>query len=319
MTNMYPLAKKIALLFGILSLGYGCKMDEKSNTKELQKTHIETTTPSNTLGMNYTKSNSTFSETYSTLKSIIEANPNIGIMAEVDHARNASNASLALPPTKIMLFGNPNLGTPLMQRNQLAAIDLPQKILVHENQGEVRLSFNSVQYLSKRHGLEGVGTLSKIENALTKLSTTAGNGSTLVAEAADIGLGEGLVTKTSSRSFEDTYNALENAISNNPKLRIIAQVNHQANAAKVGQELPPTRLIIFGNPNLGTPLMQNAQTTALDLPQKMLVWENKEGVVHVSYNAPSFLVARHGITQNETILQTISGALDKLSGVAIGN
>ncbi len=319
MMAMYTSVKKTIVLLGIFSLGYACKTDKKSEPKELQETHIETATLSNTLGMNYTKSNSTFSETYHTLKNIIEANPNIGIMAEVDHAGNASNAYLALAPTKIMLFGNPNLGTPLMQRNPLAAIDLPQKILVYENEGEVRLSFNSVQYLSKRHGLEGVETLAKIENALTKISTTAGNGSTLIEGASDIGLGEGLVSKVSSRSFEDTYTALENAINNNPKLRIIAQVDHQANAAKVGQELLPTRLIIFGNPNLGTPLMQNARTTALDLPQKMLVWQDKEGVVRVSYNAPSFLVAKHGITQNETIVQTISGALDKLSEVAIGN
>jgi len=86
-----------------------------------------------------------------------------------------------------------------------------------------------------------------------------------------------------------------------------------------GMDLNPTRLIIFGNPNLGTPLMQNSQTTALDLPQKMLVWQDDADVVHVSYNDPAYLVKRHGITDNENILSTITMALDNLSNVAIMN
>jgi uncharacterized protein (DUF302 family) len=64
--------------------------------------------------------------------------------------------------------------------------------------------------------------------------------------------------------------------------------------------------------------MQNAQTTALDLPQKMLLWTDSDGVAHVSYNDPAFLAKRHGITGNEEVLKTITEALDKLSSVAVG-
>ncbi|KZS39124.1 hypothetical protein AWE51_11240 [Aquimarina aggregata] len=67
--------------------------------------------------------------------------------------------------------------------------------------------------------------------------------------------GQGIVTKTSSKSFEETYNTLVEVITNNPNLKIIAELNHQANAASVGLELNPTRIIMFGNPKLGTPLM----------------------------------------------------------------
>ncbi|WP_103072470.1 DUF302 domain-containing protein [Aquimarina sediminis] len=134
----------------------------------------------------------------------------------------------------------------------------------------------------------------------------------------EIGKAQGVITKTSSQNFEDTYAALVEIITNNPNLKIIAQLDHQANAKNVGEELNPSRVIMFGNPRLGTPLMQNSQITGLDLPQKILVWQDDIGNVSVSYNAPEFLKIRHGITNNEDVLATISKALDNISKVATG-
>lgn len=74
---------------------------------------------------------------------------------------------------------------------------------------------------------------------------------------------------------------------------------------------------MFGNPNLGTPLMQNTQTIGLDLPQKILVFQTEDGAVKVSYNDPLYLKERHGITENAAILEKIIGALNKLTDVAI--
>jgi len=122
----------------------------------------------------------------------------------------------------------------------------------------------------------------------------------------------GLVTAESGVSFEETYDRLRAAIEANENLRILATVDHGANAAGVGEELPPTRLILFGNPELGTPLMRNAGTTAIDLPQKLLVWEDQEGRVLVTYNDPLYLQDRHGIQGRDEILMTISGALSNL-------
>ena len=130
-------------------------------------------------------------------------------------------------------------------------------------------------------------------------------------------LQKGIITKTSNNSVEQTYQQLRNALSNNPNLKIIAELDHQANAAKADLQLSPTKIIMFGNPKLGTPLMQNAQTTGLDLPQKMLVYQTEDGTVKVSYNDPLYLKERHGIEGRDEILQKISGALDKLSNVAI--
>ncbi len=131
----------------------------------------------------------------------------------------------------------------------------------------------------------------------------------------EISKSQGVITKVSSQNFEDTYSTLVEIITNNPNLKIVAQLDHQANATSVGLELNPTRVIMFGNPKLGTPLMQNSQIIGLDLPQKVLVWQDAEGVVNVSYNDPEFIKLRHNVDGNENILQTVTKALDNISKV----
>ncbi|MGB7395190.1 MAG: DUF302 domain-containing protein, partial [Pricia sp.] len=287
-------------VFLFASLLLSCGDDNTVSTDEpddTDTTEESTSNPPNVLGMDYTQSQVSVEDTYTALRGTLEANPNISIVAEVDHMGNAASVDLELRPTRVIFFGNPNLGTPLMQKNQLAGLDLPQKILVYENEeGEVYAGFNNTTYLSTRHGLEGVETLPMIQGALTNLSTGASQDSIVAAENSTAELEEGIITKTVNGSCDEAYSRLRTAIEGNPNLRIIAELDHQANAASVDLELRPTRIIIFGNPNLGTPLMQNAQTTALDLPQKMLVWTDADGVGHVAYNDPAFLAERHGIT-----------------------
>lgn len=126
----------------------------------------------------------------------------------------------------------------------------------------------------------------------------------------------GIITKASKQNFEATYQKLKSIIDNNPNLNIMLELDHQANAAKNDLDLKPTRIIVFGNPKLGTPLMQNAQTIGLDLPQKILVYENASGEVKVSYNDPLYLKDRHGLSEHEEVLAKIVAALDKITTAA---
>ena len=117
----------------------------------------------------------------------------------------------------------------------------------------------------------------------------------------------------SSSDVETTYRQLVSAVEAVAPLRIIAEVDHAANAERVGLELRPTKLLIFGNPNLGTPLMQAQQTVGIDLPQKMLVWEGANQQVYVAYNDPYYLAERHGISADQEQLATIASALQGLT------
>lgn len=126
---------------------------------------------------------------------------------------------------------------------------------------------------------------------------------------------KGLIQIKSSNDFETTYSKLKNVLENNPAIRIVAELNHQANAARVDLTLGKVRIIMFGNPRLGTPLMQTDIGIAIDLPQKFLVFE-KEEEVFIAFNDPMYLKERHGIEGKDEVFEKINGALNKLAGVA---
>ena len=254
-------------------------------------------------------------ESIGALEAALNTNEAISIVAQIDHQANAAANGLELRPTSVTLFGNPNLGTPLMQINQLAGIDLPQKILAWEDEtGQTNIAYNSADYLSGRHGVEAAeAQLTTIAGALANFSSIAAGQEFVPAEVTAPALGEGIVVVESANDMDTTANILRDAIVSAAPLTLVAEVDHSANAANVGLELGPTLLFIFGNPNLGTPLMQTEQSIGIDLPQKMLVFEDSDGTVSVAYNDPAFLAARHGITGQDDILATITTALGNLS------
>ncbi len=100
-------------------------------------------------------------------------------------------------------------------------------------------------------------------------------------------------------------------------LRLFARINHQENAGKVDLKLRPTQVIIFGNPKVGTPLMQCAQTMAIDLPQKVLVYEDTAGKVWLAYNNPEYLKERHSMEGCNEVIGKVSGVLNNLSKAAV--
>lgn len=103
---------------------------------------------------------------------------------------------------------------------------------------------------------------------------------------------EGVVTKACSRSVGAAVERLERLI-DEKGLVLFAVIDHSGEAIRAGQEMPQTKLVLFGSPVAGTPVMIAAPLAALDLPLKLLVWEDSEGAVWVSYNSPDYLAARH--------------------------
>jgi uncharacterized protein (DUF302 family) len=109
--------------------------------------------------------------------------------------------------------------------------------------------------------------------------------------------GNGIVSKASKHSVDETLSKLQ-AILKAKEVAVFALIDHSGEANKVGMEMHPTKLVIFGNPKGGTPLMLAAPTIAIDLPLKILIWEDDLGKVWVSYNSPEYLAQRHGLPQN---------------------
>lgn len=107
---------------------------------------------------------------------------------------------------------------------------------------------------------------------------------------------EGLISLKSPYSPSETMQRIEQAVSAR-ELTVFAKIDHSAGAAKIGTTLRPTLLLIFGNPKGGTPLMLCAQTSGIDLPLKILVWQDQAGQVWLGYNDPAYLAKRHDASQ----------------------
>ncbi|SCZ53357.1 DUF302 domain-containing protein [Thiohalomonas denitrificans] len=128
---------------------------------------------------------------------------------------------------------------------------------------------------------------------------------------------EGLITLNSRYDAAEIQQRLLTAVER-AGMNVIATVDHAGAANTAGLELAPTRLVIFGNPEIGTQLMQCRRSVAIDLPMKMLVWE-EEGSTRIGYNAPQYLADRHRISGCEAVLEKVGVALDKLARQASGN
>jgi len=115
---------------------------------------------------------------------------------------------------------------------------------------------------------------------------------------------DGIITLPSPHSVPDTLNRLEKIL-RAKGINIFARVDHSGEAEKVGLHMPPTQLLIFGNPKGGTPLMLAAPLSAIDLPLKALAWQDSSGKVFLSYNDPHYLQQRFSLP--DQVLPPIAG------------
>jgi uncharacterized protein (DUF302 family) len=122
----------------------------------------------------------------------------------------------------------------------------------------------------------------------------------------------GLIQLSSEFSVAETSDRLA-ALLAERHLNVFARIDHAQNAASVGKDLRPTTLFIFGNPAVGTPLMQCNQSVAIDLPQKMLIWQDADDQVWLTYNDPQYLGERHDLAGCEMILDRIGQVLGDIA------
>jgi uncharacterized protein (DUF302 family) len=119
----------------------------------------------------------------------------------------------------------------------------------------------------------------------------------------------GIVDRPSNHSVDETVDRLK-AILKSKGITLFALVDHSGEAEKAGMKMPPTKLLIFGNPKGGTPLMLAAPSVAIDLPLKILVRQDAQGKVWLSYNSPEYLVQRHGLppylTKNIAVVEELA-------------
>jgi uncharacterized protein (DUF302 family) len=139
----------------------------------------------------------------------------------------------------------------------------------------------------------------------------------LLLLSATSALSEKLVALESEYDVKETLDRLAAELDKRG-IKVAARIDHAAGAKAVGMELPPIEVLMFGNPRLGTPLMQSAPAIGIDLPMKVLAWQDKAGKVWIGYTAPETLKARHDISDRDEVFRLMAAALDGLAKSASG-
>jgi len=127
--------------------------------------------------------------------------------------------------------------------------------------------------------------------------------------------GNGMTIVESAHPVSQTADRLEAALKAKG-MTVFNRIDHAAGAAKVGQQLRPTELVIFGNPKIGSRLMQCDQGTAIDLPMKALIYEGADGKTRLAYNSPVWLASRHDLAGCQQVLDKVAKALHNFAAAA---
>ena len=144
---------------------------------------------------------------------------------------------------------------------------------------------------------------------------TVGSALLLALAPASAGANDGMINVKSVHDVAATESRLVQALEGKG-MTVFARIDHAEGAASVDKALRPTRLVVFGNPKAGTPLMQCRQSAAIDLPQKALIWEDADGQVWLSYNSVDYLSDRHRLEECQAALEKVAAALKNFAGAA---
>lgn len=304
-----------SLLLLALLFATGCNDDDD------EVPTINRNEPENVWGLQYAESPAgDFEAVYSSITSALDAQDAITVVAEVDHGASAQALGTSLGNSRVVLFGNPALGTPLMRINPAAGLDLPQKMHVYTAPDrDVIVTYNSTDYLAQRWGVGDASSINTISQALRNIALDASGGEPVATTVRAVNPNEGVIGRTTELTVDSAYTRLINALNANDAITIVGEVDHQANAASVGQELRPSKLVIFGNPALGTPLMRSERSLGVDLPQKMLVFMDEDSTTNIIYNDIVYLVRRHNADATLGEVSQVAVALDGLAAAAGGN
>ena len=234
----------------------------------------------------------------------------------IAHDVAASNVDLELNPTRVYIFGNPAAGTKLMQEDQRIGLDLPLKIMAYETASkENGLGFYTASTIAERY------TINNQDNRvlLRRIDSTL-----LAITGFDLSVPSRVITsqtpapkgKVSTLDLETTLEKVKAAILENG-FNLVGEVAHDIAAENIGETLNPTRLLIFGNPKGGTRLMQQDQRTGIDLPLKILIYEDDNGVVRLAYNDSDFFNSRYQLNATTTVLDNVDAALETITEAGI--
>ncbi len=204
---------------------------------------------------------------------------------EVDHSRLANERGSNLPPAKVFMFSNKELNKKLIEKSSILALELPLRIQAYTSDNKTKVIWNSIDYISKRYDL----TFSEdIRQEYKKSFSVAVDG--IPYEKISVFPNEdvekaGIITLHSQFDYETSYEKVIQITRDNKDVIVFGIIDYQSIINEMGGNINKATLIMFGAPKPGGKAMKGSETLGLDaFPQKVLIWEDEEKKINISYN-----------------------------------
>lgn len=275
-------------------------------------------------GVRLVRSRTTVAAGVAALQAALRSNPNgPALIATIDHAAAARKIGLPLADSTVVVFGRPQIGAPLWGAQPEIGIELPLEVaIVQSPLGFVYVAYNALGALEKRFG---VNTPAPVRVAVANFARIAAGLDKLAPERDGFDVGrvrflEGIVVRrrvgtTANAAYQRLLAALERA----PPINVAYAIEHDKSAKRAGITVASeNKVAVFGNPSIGTRLMQESFTAALDLPVKMGVWNKRLDAddVYVGYVSADWIARRHSVNYKP---DKLSAALSQFASTALGS
>jgi uncharacterized protein (DUF302 family) len=217
-------------------------------------------------------------------------------VVSIDHSRLAAMAGETMPPARVYIFSDPVVNTAILREQPLAGLDLPFRILSYAEEDEPAVLYTSAEFIEHRHGLTKSVGLRQYDDALGRVLEQLTVKRIDAVDVSRIERGYGINELPSSYGFDETVARLKEEIFAEEDTIWFGEIDYQVDAAALGVELPPLKLLLFGAPGPGAKAMSEFPRMGLDaFCQKLLVHESGDGRVTAYFNAmPAFAQMHYG-------------------------
>jgi uncharacterized protein (DUF302 family) len=228
--------------------------------------------------------------------SVLTGSPRFKVIAEIDHSRLAAAEGEVMPPARVIIFSDAAVNIPILQLEPRAGLDLPFRVLAYAENDSSRITYTTAEFLQRRYGLEFGPELQQYQDQLMKAVAPISEDAIVEMDASRVGEGMGIVTLNSDYDFNQTISRLKDTILEESDTVWFGEIDYQEEAAAIGVDLPPLKLLLWGAPVPGAKAMREFPRMGLDaFCQKTLVYQPPGETVLVMFNdMPAFAKMHYG-------------------------